>query len=90
MTVWRNADDVSLHEVGYEDLVQRPEDTLRGALAFLGLSWDARVLDFHRAEVSMTGDRPALEPLHGREIGAWRHYRALLQPVLEGGGGREP
>jgi tetratricopeptide (TPR) repeat protein len=82
MTVWRNADDVSLHEVRYEDLVQRPEDTLRGALAFLGLSWDARVLDFHRADVSMTGDRPALEPLHGREIGAWRHYTDLLQPIL--------
>ena len=88
MTVWRNTDGVSLHDVRYEDLVQKPEETLRGTLEFLGLCWDARVMDFHRADVSRTGDRPALEPLHDREIGAWRHYRALLQPVLEGGGGR--
>ncbi len=90
MNVWRQADGVALHEVRYEDLVRQPEDTLRRALDFLGLSWDARVLDFHRADVSPTGDRPAMEPLHDREIGGWRHYRPLLEPVLAAEEGRGP
>ena len=86
MALWRRAAVTPLHEIRYEDLVYQPESTLRGALDFLGLPWDSRVLEFHRSDVSRTGDRPVFEPLNDREIGAWQQYAPLLSPVLEAAG----
>ena len=83
MGLWRRAEVTPLHEVYYENLVHQPEQTLRGVLGFLELPWDPCVLEFHRIDVSRTGDRPVFEPLHDREIGAWRHYENMLGSLAD-------
>lgn len=67
---WRG--DPRYHEVRYEDLVQNPETTLRGLLAFLGLEWSDALL---RPEEPRGGDvyeRRARSPVDTSSVGAWR------------------
>ncbi len=42
--------DDQYYEVRYEDLVARPEETMRALLAFLGEEWDPQVLEFASQE----------------------------------------
>ena len=76
-----------IHTLVYEKLVSDPAVALRPLIDFLGLEWDARLLD-HRATA---GRRSAIktpsydsvgEPMSERSIGRWRRYRAQLDPVL--------
>ena len=55
------------HEVRYEELVLRPEPTLRALLGFLGVEWDEAVLR-HQAEAAA----PAAGPVSPRSMGRWR------------------
>ena len=61
LNVWREDQIGGLHALGllgsdrvflqrYEDLIGRSEETLASLCAFLGLSFDERMLDFHEAE----------------------------------------
>jgi len=62
-------------EVRYEDLVARPEATLRTLFEFVGEPWDPGVLAFHRRRRNLAGESSAgqvTQPLHDRAIGRWR------------------
>jgi hypothetical protein len=63
-------------EVRYEDLVQKPEPTLKRLLDFIGEPWDPAVLDFHRRAHDLpsaeSGSRGVDRPLHEQSIGRWR------------------
>ena len=50
------------HELRYEDLIARPEEQLRAVCDFLGLAWDARMLEYHRrtAEAIPDSDRKSV------------------------------
>lgn len=54
-------------EIRYEELVHRPEPTLRGLLDFLCLGWSDRLL---RADAG--AGEPASGPIFGSSIGRWR------------------
>jgi len=63
-------------EVRYEDLVLRPEPTLRQLFQFIDEPWDPAVLQFneraHDLPPSESGSRGVREPLHPASIGRWR------------------
>lgn len=76
MDHWLEAFPGRIHEVDYEQLVDEPQATLRGALDFLGLAWD-------EAMDSAAGrDRPvrtasawqARQPVHRASVGKWKRY----------------
>jgi hypothetical protein len=79
---------LDLLECRYEDTVADLEAQARRLLEFVGLPWDARVLDFHapehRRHVGTPSYGAVTSPVHARAIGRWRHYRARLGPMLEG------
>jgi hypothetical protein len=56
-------------EVRYEDLVERPEPTLRGVCEYLELGWDPAMLEYHRhaaeriAAIARPRERPGREPI---------------------------
>ena len=83
-------------EVRYEDLVTRPDETLRELCRFIGEDWNDSMLDFHRRPLTLLGteaDSTAMgEPLSARFVGRWRRtlsrddaqtLDSLLAPVLE-------
>ena len=71
-------------EVSYEALVRDQEPVSRGMLAFLGLPWDARCLDFHHtARTVMTSSKwQVRQALNRSSVARWHNYREFIAPLL--------
>jgi tetratricopeptide (TPR) repeat protein len=74
----------NLLEVPYEELIKDQEGWTRRMLDFIGLPWDARVLDFHKTErVVITASRwQVRQKIHSASAGRWHHYEKHLGPLL--------
>ena len=73
-------------EVRYEDAVADLEKEARRALDFLGLPWEATVLNYRERLKQKAVGSPTYEavsqPLYTRAIGRWKHYEEYLAPCL--------
>lgn len=93
---WRALPDVNMIELRYEDLVRDPETHLGRAMAFIGLSWDERVLEFYRSDRAVrTSSRDQVRrPLYTSSVRKHAAYAAHLGPLYAalglGPGGRAP
>ena len=67
-------------DVPYERLVDDPETWVRRMLAFVGLPWNSRCLEFYRTERDvLTASRwQVRQKMSASSIGRWRHYQAHL------------
>lgn len=87
---WTRACDLlplDVHRIRYETMVADLEAEMRPLLGFLGLPWDARVLDNEAAAAERDYIRTAsyaqvAEPIYRRAAGRWERYRDQLAPVL--------
>jgi len=74
-------------EVRYEDMVEDLETVARQTLEFLGVPWDARVLEFHEHAQKKAVRSPTRadvkKPIYRGAVGRWRHYEKYLKPYLE-------
>lgn len=62
-------------ELRYEDIVTRPEPTLKGLFTAVGEPWDPAVLEFHRRERNLAGESSAEQvskPLYSASVGRWK------------------
>lgn len=78
MQHWRSVLPVeAMLDVPYEHLVTDPETWVRKMLAFIGLPWDSRCLEFHRTERDvLTASRwQVRQRINSASIGRWRHYQ---------------
>lgn len=68
---WRDSGLLDMHVVRYESLVHEPEAQSRAVLAFLGLEWDASVLEFWRKgrRVLTASSEQATRPIYAQSIG---------------------
>lgn len=78
---------LAVHTLRYERMIEDAEDTLRPLAAFLGLEWDARLLDHvgtakARSYIATPSYAQVAEPLYTRARGRWERYREHLEPVL--------
>jgi tetratricopeptide (TPR) repeat protein len=92
---WRTLPDVNMIELRYEDLVRDPKTHLGRAMAFIGLEWDDRVLEFHRSDRAVrTSSRDQVRrPLYTSSVRKHTAYAAHLGPLYEAlglGPGGEP
>lgn len=93
MNHWRSVlpQDVIL-DVSYENVVNDLEGQARRLIAYCGLPWDDRCVDFHKAE------RPVLtasavqvrQPLFRSSLQRWRKYEAGIRPLLNALGDGAP
>jgi tetratricopeptide (TPR) repeat protein len=67
-------------DVPYEGLVDEQEEWTRKMLAFVGLPWDARCLDFHRTHRSVvTASKwQVRQKISRASVGRWRNYEGFL------------
>jgi tetratricopeptide (TPR) repeat protein len=85
MAHWRTALPAgAMLEVQYEDVVADLEAEARRIVAYCGLAWDPRCLDFHETvrpvrTASLTQVR---QPLYKSSVGRWRAYAGHLGPLL--------
>jgi hypothetical protein len=77
-------------DVPYEQVVSRPEATIRGALDFIGLPWDPGCLSFHEnSRMANTASYAQVHrPLYSSSIGRHHAYRTQLQPFRDALAGR--
>ena len=73
----------ALLEVPYEALVDDPETWSRRMLEHVGLPWDARCLEFHRAErpVLTASNWQVRQAIGKGSVGRWRRYQQFLGPL---------
>jgi tetratricopeptide (TPR) repeat protein len=73
-------------EIRYEDTVANMERETRRALEFLGLPWDAQVLNYRERLKEKPVSSPTYEavsqPLYTSSIGRWRNYQKYFEPLL--------
>jgi hypothetical protein len=71
-------------EVPYENLVEDQETWSRTILDFVGLPWDARCIDFHRTNRSVTTNSKwqVRQALTNASVGRWRNYAPFVAPLL--------
>lgn len=90
LSFWERARSIlplQVHLLRYEALVEDKEAEMRALLAFLGLPWDARVLDnqataAERGPIITPSYAQVAQPIYQRARGRWERYRVELAPVL--------
>ena len=85
MEHWRNAlPPKAMLEVQYEDVVADLEGQARRIVAYCGLEWDARCLDFHRTKrpVRTASATQVRQPIYKSSVDRWRAYESFLGPLL--------
>lgn len=81
---WTAVLPMRLLEIDYETLVGDLEGESRRLIAFLGLDWEPRCLDFHLTERSVTtaSTWQVRQKLYSGSVGRWRQYRRHLDPLF--------
>ncbi len=72
-------------EVQYEDVVADLETQARRIIAYCGLEWDPRCLDFYNTDrpVKTASAAQVRQPIYKSSVGYSREYGALLDPLIE-------
>jgi Sulfotransferase family len=86
MAHWRSVlPDGGMLDVQYEELVADFEPQARRIVAYCGLEWDKRCLDFHQLQrpVRTASAVQVRQPLYRSAIGRWRSYAPWLGPLLD-------
>jgi tetratricopeptide (TPR) repeat protein len=86
MTHWRAVlPPGSVLDVPYAELVTDQQGWTRKVLAFLGLKWDPRCLDFHRTErpVVTASAWQVRQKIYRTSVARWRSYEEFIGPLLE-------
>jgi len=71
--------------LGYEDVVQDLEDSVRRLLEFCGLDFEPACVEFHRTERSVrtASSEQVRQPIYREGLSQWRHYEPWLAPLRE-------
>ena len=90
MSTWTRAREglpIAVHDVRYEEVVADKAAALGAAISFLGLDWDAALLDHQRTAAARgpiitPSFAQVAQPIYSRAKGRWAQYREQMAPVL--------
>ena len=70
-------------DVAYEVLVDDPETWSRKMLDFIGLDWDARVLEFHtnKRQVTTASAWQVRQKIYRSSVARWQNYEKFIGPL---------
>ncbi len=85
MAHWREALDLPILDLQYEDTVADTEGTVRRVIEFLGLEWDDACLQFHESDrqVNTASYEQVRKPIYASSVGRYKTYEQYLQPLIE-------
>ncbi len=86
MKHWKHTLSLPVFELHYEELVNKPESTIRQMLEFCELEWDNNCMQFHKLERNMdtASYDQVRQPLYTDSVQRWRHYEHHLDELKEG------
>ena len=85
MENWKQALDLPILEVRYEDLVGDLEAVSREMIQFIGLEWNKACLQFHSADrivVTPSYDQ-VRQPIYRKSVQRWKNYAPWIAPLLD-------
>jgi tetratricopeptide (TPR) repeat protein len=85
MEYWRELMPGKIYVSRYEDLVTRPEESIRALLDHCGLDFEPACLSFHetKREVLNVSRAQIRKPMHSDSVGRWKNYEKHLQPLID-------
>jgi len=85
MAHWKAVFPDRFLEVDYEDIVAKPEPTVRQLCAFLSVEFETASLEFYKSKsaVSTASAMQVREPLYSSAVDRWKHYGDRLAPIFE-------
>ena len=74
-----------VHRVIYERMVEDTESEVRALLAYCGLEFEPRCLEFHKTEraVRTASSEQVRRPIYKDATEEWRPYEPFLDPLKE-------
>lgn len=84
MDHWKRALPIPIHHVRYESLIDQPKSAINDLLAFCGLEWDERCLEFHKSHrvVNTASAAQVRKPIYKNAVGRSWKYREHLGPLM--------
>lgn len=84
MAHWKGLFGGSIFDADYDAYVQDPRAVTERLLAFLGLEWDERCLEFqaNATRVRTASVAQVREPVYRRSSGRWRNYERQVAALL--------
>jgi Flp pilus assembly protein TadD len=78
--------------VRYEDVVADAEQEAKRLIAFLGLEWDDKCVDFHKSDrpVKTASVAQVRKPIYTTSVQRWKKYGAGLRPLIKAVEGGPP
>lgn len=85
MRHWKETMPGFVLEAHYEDMVADQEGESRRLLAFCGLDWDDRVLEFFNSNrrVRTATAAQVRQPIYKSSVGRYRNYGQALRPLID-------
>jgi len=85
MRHWRDALNLPMLSLRYEDLAREPEPHIRRLIDFAGLEWHDACLRAHESTriVRTSSNEQVRQPIHTGAIERWRNYEQHLEPLIK-------
>lgn len=85
MEHWKKVVSLSMLEIQYEELVADQEKFSKEIIAFCGLDWDDRIMQFHETErdVATASYGQVRQPIYTSSVARWKKYEKYLGPLKE-------
>jgi len=85
MAHWREVVPTPIYEVQYEELVQDQERVSRELIAFCGLDWDDRCLEFNKKKgaVKTASVWQVRQPIYSDSVKKWKMYDGYIDELLD-------
>jgi hypothetical protein len=85
MAHWREVIPNPMYEVQYEELVQDQERVSRELIAFCGLDWDDRCLEFNKKKgaVKTASVWQVRQPIYTESVKKWKMYEGYIDELLD-------
>jgi len=85
MAHWHDVVPTQIFELQYEDLVGNQERFSRDLIAYCGLDWDSRCLEFHKSSrpIFTASDWQVRQPMFKSSVQRWKNYASFLGPLQE-------
>lgn len=86
MALWKALCPGQILDVDYETLVKDPEKEMKRILDFIGLSWDANVLEYYKTDraIQTLSLAQVNQPIFETGVGRWKEYAEMLDPFRAG------
>lgn len=82
---WKEVMPGAVHEVQYEELVEKPEKVSRELMAYCNLPWEEHCLSFHQRQTSVATPSAVQvrQGIYTSSVNRWQSYSKAMKPLHE-------